>query len=387
MRVAASILFCLLLASPAAAQQPRPAAAPPSQSSAPSAAPAAAALFEEEARLLRVRVEGRPAQLETLIVKRRGAEGPLPVALITHGKPPDRGSMSGMRAERMRQQARDMARRGWLAVAVMRRGFGQSDGPPAADLTCASLEMLPRFERDAQDLAAVLTEVLKRPDAQPDNALAMGVSAGGAAALALAALQPPGLKAVVNISGGLKVQECLEKSEATLVGAISALAPRIKAQTLWVYADNDSFFGPKVVDRMYEAALDKGMRVRRVALPAIGTDGHDIFSTAQGRRAWLLELDQSLAGWQMPTWPRGLIDEFAKALKIDPARNRTVLERYMASPGEKALAFSRTSGRLFFRFGGGSSAAVEEGAMKDCASAGLQDCRLAAVDNAASAGP
>lgn len=338
--------------------------------------------FEEETRLLRVRIDGRPVQLETFTVKRKGVAGRLPVALITHGKPPDRVSMGDMRGERMRQQARDMARRGWLAVVVIRRGFGQSDGPPAPDMTCADVRMQQRFERDAQDLAAALGEVQKRPDAEPDGAIAMGVSAGGAAALALGAMQPQGLRAVINISGGLKVAECIERSETALVETVRALAPRIKVPNLWVYADNDSFFGPKVVDRMYEAALDKGMQVRRVALPATGQDGHDIFGTSQGRRAWLLELDQSLRGWSLPTWPRNLINDLAREMRIAPDRNRTVLERYIAAPGEKAMVFSPSTGRMFFRFGGGSSKAVEDGAMKDCADAGLKDCRLALRDNA-----
>lgn len=364
------------LATQAAAQQPAPAA----PAARPAVASAPAAEFEEEARRIVVRIEGRPVQLDTLVVKRKGAQGPLPVALITHGKPPDRVSMGDMRPDRLRPQARDMARRGWMAVAVMRRGFGQSDGPPAPDMSCAQLTLTQRFQRDAQDLAGVLAEVLKRPDAQ-QSAIAMGVSAGGAAVLALAAMQPPGLKAVVNISGGLRVEQCTERSENALVDTVRAFGPRTTIPALWIYADNDSFFSPKLVDRMYEAALETKMDVRRVTLPAMGNDGHDIFSNAPGRRAWLVELDQSLGGWRLPTWPRSLIDDIAQAMKIDPRRNRATLERYIAAPGDKSLAFSPSTGRMFFRFGGGSLKAVEDGALKDCTDAGLKDCRVAARDN------
>lgn len=377
---AAVAALCLADAhAPATAQQPQPSSVTPTQ--APAQPPLQPVAFEEEARRLLVRIEGRPVQLDTLIVKPRGVTGALPVALITHGKPPDRVSMGDMRPDRMRQQARDMARRGWLAVAIMRRGFGQSDGPPAPDMTCSQLTFVQRFERDAQDLAAVLAEVLKRPDAQP-SAIAMGVSAGGAAVLALAAMQPPALKAVVNISGGLRVDSCLERSEATLVDAIKTLGPRIKVPALWIYADNDSFFGPNVVDRMYETAITSGMQVRRVALPAIGSDGHNIFNLTPGRRAWLAELDQSLRGWQLPTWRRDLIEQLARVIRIDPARNRTTLENYITSPGEKAMAFSPSSGRIFFRFGGGNQQVVEEGAVKDCNEAKLSDCRVVLRDNA-----
>ena len=63
------------------------------------------------------------------------------------------------------RQARDLARRGWLAVVAMRRGYGGSDGPASVPLTCASTSLLERFAADADDLQAVLAAVAKRPDA------------------------------------------------------------------------------------------------------------------------------------------------------------------------------------------------------------------------------
>ena len=62
-------------------------------------------------------------------MKKRDAAGKLPIALIAHGKPGSEGRMLDERAGEYVRQARDLARRGWLAVVAMRRGYGGSDGP------------------------------------------------------------------------------------------------------------------------------------------------------------------------------------------------------------------------------------------------------------------
>jgi len=90
----------------------------------------------EDHGFLRVNLDGRDMRLEGLIVKRADAQGRLPIALIVHGKPADFGSMDREHTDSVIRQARDLAARGWLAVAAMHRGFGQSDGPYPAGMTC-----------------------------------------------------------------------------------------------------------------------------------------------------------------------------------------------------------------------------------------------------------
>ena len=158
--------------------------------------------------------------------------------------------------------ARDLARRGWLAVVVMRRGFGQSDGPMAASVSCATTSFADRFAADADDLQGALAAVSKRPDADPDRAIAIGVSAGGAAVVALAARNPTNLRGVVSVSGGLRMPDC--PKEDVLVNAYKDFGAASRVPNLWVYARNDSFFGPELVERMQSAFLDGGGDVKLV---------------------------------------------------------------------------------------------------------------------------
>ncbi len=70
----------------------------------------------EDTSFLRVTIGNRTVRLEALVVKKRDAPGKLPITLIAHGKPGSEGRMLDERAGEYVRQARDLARRGWLAV-------------------------------------------------------------------------------------------------------------------------------------------------------------------------------------------------------------------------------------------------------------------------------
>jgi dienelactone hydrolase len=95
--------------------------------------------------------------------------------------------------------------------------------------------------------------------------IALGASAGGAAVLALAARNPPGLRAVVNVSGGIRPLSpdggpgvyCKPED---LVPAFAGLGERSRVPSLWLYAENDSLFPADYVRGLHEAYVAKGGR-------------------------------------------------------------------------------------------------------------------------------
>jgi dienelactone hydrolase len=260
----------------------------------------------------------------------------LPIALIAHGKPPNGASMLDMQPTSLLGPARDMARRGWLAVIVMRRGFGQSDGPMAAPMTCNDTSFAQRFSADADDLQATLDLIAQRPDADATRAIAIGVSGGGAAVSALGARNPKNLVGVINVSGGLRFEGC--PKEDALVAAFKEFGTSSRVPNLWIYAKNDSFFPPDVVDRMRGAFLDGGADAKLVMYEPFGKDGHSIFSN--GRHQWRYH--------KLPTWQRRDVDELLQKLKI---RNSTFVEQFLAAPAEKALVKSTTSDYVHMSWG------------------------------------
>jgi len=241
-----------------------------------SATPAISDEFKEEETFFRVNIAGHVFRLEGLIVKRADATGPLPIALITHGKPPNSQNMLDTHTKQFLGQARDMANRGWLAAVVIRRGFGQSDGPMPEPISCSSNSLVEHFSAEADDLQATLDVLSQRPDADRRRAIALGVSDGGGAILALAARNPQQLRGVVNISGGVRFPECPKKEEE-LVAAFKTFGTKSRVPSLWLYARNDSYFGPDLAERLRIAFLDGGGDAKLVMFNPIGQDGHDLF--------------------------------------------------------------------------------------------------------------
>jgi len=338
--------------------------------------------LDEQAGFTLVRIGGSPVRLETFVAKmkdRPAAQARLPIALITHGKPPSNGRMGDMRAQQYAMHARDFARRGYLAVVVMRRGFGRSDGPLPLPVSCGPKNFGEHFDATADDLEATLNVIAARDDADPDRIIAIGASAGGAAVLALAARNPRGLRGVINVSGGLRIEDCARDDQ--LVDAIAGIGARIKIKSLWVYAENDRTFPPAIVDKLHEAFLAKGGDVRRIRVPAMGQDGHTIFNMLMGRRAWLLEADAFLRDLDLPTWTQDDVRSAAQRLGLGPSQ-AALVERYLYSPGEKAMARSSQSARTYFQFGAPTLKEASERAIRNCEDRPPKEtCEIVAENN------
>jgi dienelactone hydrolase len=359
----------------AAPQQPKPqtqSAAPPSpspQQSArapqpaetdgrlPAAEPVSAKKQEgelvEERTFLTVRKGDMSYRLETLVVRPAKASGRLPIALITHGKDALAQQMMDLRADRMLPQARDLAERGWLAVVVVRRGFGRSEGVAgvargSAYMSCVNPDVARGFDTEADDLEGALQALAERPDADVSRVIAIGNSVGGGTVLAFAARQPKGLRAVINVSGGVRIinGDGTQCAAEALPSAMTAFGSRTKVPTLWLYAENDSLFGPELVRGMHEAYAKAGGRVDLQMFPALQQDGHALFVDLNGRIKWLASLDKFLRANQLQSWNVARVNDIMKMAKIAPGHHAFVTN-YLALPTQKALAVSPNGVHLF----------------------------------------
>jgi dienelactone hydrolase len=342
-----------------ASQQSARAPQPPSATDGrlPPAEPALAKKQEgelvEERTFLTVRKGDMSYRLEALVVRPAKASGRLPIALITHGKDALAQQMVAMRADIMLPQARDLAERGWLAVVVVRRGFGRSEGVAgvargSAYMSCVNPDVARGFDTEADDLEGALQAIAERPDADGSRVIAIGNSVGGGAVLAFAARQPKGLRAVINISGGVRIikGDGIQCAADALPSAMTAFGSRAKVPTLWLYAENDSLFGPELVRGMREAYGKAGGRVELQMFPALEQDGHALFVDLKGRIKWLASLDKFLRANQLPSWDVARVNAIMKAAKIAPG-HQTFVSNYLALPTQKALAVSPNGAQMF----------------------------------------
>ena len=297
----------------------------------------------EERTFLTVQNDKGRFRLEALVVKPAKADGRLPIALITHGKNAKAEENQALRADMMLPQARDFAARGWLAVVVLRRGYGQSDGLPgvsrgAAYMACENADLARGFEVEADDLDGALKVVAARRDADGSRAIAIGQSLGGGVVLAFAARRPAGLLGVVNVSGGAwrtngEGNVC---QHADLVAAMATLGARTRIPTLWLYAENDSLFPPELVTRMRDAYAASGGRAELRMFPPVVHDGHRLFADFGGRVKWLRAVDGFLQTHGMPNANLARAEMVMSTTKL-AARARPVVEEYLATPAPKLL--------------------------------------------------
>lgn len=207
--------------------------------------------------------------LEAVVVQPRGA-GRHPLAILSHGSPRDAADRPGMTARGMIPQLVEFARRGFVAVSVLRRGYGSSQGGWAESFgPCADADYVEAGRAGAADIRAAITALTRRPDVDASKIVAVGVSAGGFATVALTADPPPGLVAAISFAGGRGSrgpdQVC---DEDALVDAFSTYGKQSRVPMLWVYAQNDHFFGPALARRLLDAFQGAGGRASFVAADA-----------------------------------------------------------------------------------------------------------------------
>ncbi len=333
----------------------------------------------EEREFLTVELGHAPTPLETIIVKQERS-GRLPIALITHGTPRDRDARAAKSAETMLPQARDFAHRGWLAVGVVRRGFGHSQAGFVEGYDCRDPDYGRALQTAAEDLLAALHAVSMRPDADISRVIGVGASVGGAAMLTLASEHPPGLLAVVNISGGTGAYASGKNcSEDRLVDYFTHIGGAVRIPTIWLYAANDSYFAPALVRRLSDGFTAAGGAAELHQFGSLKSDGHELWGAPDGRKLWLPALDRFLRAHQLPSWDMAAARSLTA--RLSPAAQR-IFADYLESGSEKAFAMA-PSGFVGYWSGAGSAAEARAGAIRECQKAGGINCAAVMEDFAA----
>ncbi|WP_259781408.1 alpha/beta hydrolase [Aestuariispira ectoiniformans] len=292
-------------------------------------------------RPLGVHIDGRPYNLDVLIGKptniKKGRK--LPVALISHGaagrEPPRHLTLALLSG-----WVRDFSARGYLAVAVMRRSYGDSDGPAYQSKdTCEAPNPKLYFKNQADDLAAALQAIAHRKDADMGTVLGIGHSAGGGAMLALAARADVTISAVINVSGGTfryrpgkplssDVFEGCERYRTAVDDALGNFAEKLNIPTLWLYAKNDPFFPPPLAQHWMNVWHENGGKGQLKILPDYEPNGHRLFIQPKGQEVLWPEIDEFLRAQALPAWNDTKFTELRRSLG---PRQRKALDKFLAS--------------------------------------------------------
>ena len=107
---------------------------------------------------------------------------------------------------------------------------------------------------------------------------------GGISTIALAARNPPGMVAAVNFAGGKGGDPASRPGDPCapdkLAQSYAAFGKTARVPTLWLYSQNDLYWGPELPRQWHKAYVEAGGKAEFTALPPFGRDGHVVFGQA-----------------------------------------------------------------------------------------------------------
>ena len=336
-----------------------------------------------------------PVSLETTVFQPQSANNaPLLIVIINHGKALGLNALQGR--SRPIVATRLFLSMGYAVVAPMRQGFSRSGGSVVGE----GCDIDGNGMAQADDIDATVKWLKTQAWADTSRMVIMGQSHGGLATLAYATQADAGAKVFVNFAGGLKWISGGCQWERNLLKAYESYGAKTKAQSLWFYGANDSYFPPYVIQPAFDAYMAAGGKAKMIAFPAFGNDAHGMFGSVSGLDIWQGEVLSAMAAQGLPTtvmYPqfanrqslvRPVLAGSGFAVLSDssvlPAikdTGRRGYETFLTKPVPRAFALGPKGEWSWANGSTEENTDPNIRALNGCAKFAKQDCKLYAVDN------
>jgi dienelactone hydrolase len=227
-------------------------------------------------------------------------EGPFPLLVINHGVSLDPKERSYFPVIEFRDAAIWFARQGYVVVAPVRPGYGAT----AIEIPERGLFGLffsgvgncseANFRDAGLAIASIDRWVIEYLSAEPfikrDEVVVVGQSGGGWGAIALASQNPTSVRAIIGFAAGrggrFNGKPNNNCAPDNLVEAAAQFGRTARIPMLWIYTQNDSYFGPELTKRLRTAFQAAGGNVEYHLLPDFGEDGHFMIDSADAVQLW-----------------------------------------------------------------------------------------------------
>jgi dienelactone hydrolase len=242
-----------------------------------------------------------PVALPTLayVVRPVGA-GPFPLVVMNHGVSLSAQERAFFPLVEFRDAAMWFARRGYMVVAPTGSGYGAAAlDVPERELHSVFFSKIgscdnPNFHDAGLAVALLDKWIIDYMTDQklivPNRAVVVGQSAGGWAAIALSSRNLPSVRAIITFAagrggrvGGKPNNNCAPDK---LVEATADFGRTARTPMLWIYIENDTFFGPALSRQMHQAYTSAGGNAEYHLLPPFGSDGHFLIDSAESIPLW-----------------------------------------------------------------------------------------------------
>ncbi|SFI42797.1 invasion associated locus B family protein [Bradyrhizobium sp. Gha] len=263
--------------------------------------PTAPAAAEDAAASPRIEEElwALPFPLPVLAyVIRPVGEGPFPLVIMNHGISLGAQERSMFPTIEFRAAAQWFAKRGNIVISPVRYGASSLDvkdqGIYGSVFGHVGSCDNPNFRGPGLAIATlnewVIDYMSKKKIVQPGKVVVVGQSGGGWGSIALASLNPSSVQAVITFAAGRggRVDGKPNNNCAPdkLVAATGEFGRTARVPMLWIYSENDSYFGPELTKRMHDAFVANGGNAEYRMLPPFGSDGHFLIDSPDAVSIW-----------------------------------------------------------------------------------------------------
>lgn len=248
---------------------------------------------------------GGDVPMHTEVYKPAG-NGPFPVLIFEHGRAGDPQTRAKLTAPIPQGHVRFWLAKGFAIVAPIRVGYGLTGGPDRENSGSAfnqhgQCSRRPDFETLGKVTAETNLAVLKWAQAQPwadkNRVVLEGRSVGGFTTVSTAAANPPGVVGYINFSGGAggspdrsPQHSCDPEQMKTVYGEFGKTT---KIPGLWLYANNDQYWGPDAPKQWFDAFAASGSPAQFVHTEDLpGHDGHMLLT--YGGKMWSVPVNAFL---------------------------------------------------------------------------------------------
>jgi invasion protein IalB/pimeloyl-ACP methyl ester carboxylesterase len=242
---------------------------------------------------------GLPFPLPVLaFVVRPVGDGPFPLVIMNHGIALGVQERMNFPTIEYRAAAQWFANRGYFVISPVRYGASSFDdkdkGLYGAVFGHVGSCDNPNFEGPGLAIATlnewVIDYMSKNKFIQPGKVVVVGQSGGGWGSIALASLNPSSVQAVVTFEAGRggRVDGKPNNNCAPdkLVAATGEFGRTARIPMLWIYTENDTYFGPELTKRMHDAFVAAGGNAEYRLLPPFGSDGHFMIDSPDAVPIW-----------------------------------------------------------------------------------------------------
>lgn len=238
--------------------------------------------------------------------------GPFPVVIFSHGRSAQRKDREALKVPVLRGHVGWWMRRGFAVVAPVRPGYGATGGPDreasgfrvGKDGACAGTPRLEAAGRAAATAVRAAVDWTRAQNWASKNALILeGQSVGGFASIVAGGDALPGVVGVIDFSGGASgfpdIRPGASCAEGPLTEVFRRAGRTTRVPSLWIYSQNDRFWGADAPRRWHAAFAEGGSRTEFVMTdPVDDGEGHHLL--ARGGKMWGPVLDRFVTGLGFP---------------------------------------------------------------------------------------